>query len=77
MIPALLTASIRITIPAKDWYKVEDCVGERYQKILAQKGQAAADRWARIEASWFLIEGLKRLVHPRTWLGWIGLSISS
>ena len=76
MIPHLLRACIRFTIPAKDWYHVEDCVLVRYQKVLEQKGQAEADRWARTEALWFLIEGLKRLLHPRTWLSWIGFGIS-
>jgi hypothetical protein len=77
MIPLFLRVCIRTTIPAKDWYSVEDCVGERYQKVLAQKGQKAADRWARSEAIWFVIEGLKRMVHPRTWLSWFGLGVSS
>ena len=73
MPPAHLMICLQLCIPARDWHRLEDCVIERYQQVLAKDGQPAADRWARKEALWFGIEGLKRLFHPRFWINPPGL----
>ena len=65
MAPRYVKFCLRIGVPARDWHRLEDCVNERYDAVLAKRGQEAANRWARAEAAWFIFEGLKRLFNPR------------
>jgi hypothetical protein len=69
MAPRYVKICLRLSTPARDWHRLEDCVEECYQRVLASKGQSAANRAARAEAVWFLIEGCKKLVSPRFWIG--------
>jgi len=68
MVPRYVKICLRLGTPARDWHRLEDCVEERYHRVLGQRGQAAANRWARAEATWFVIEGMKRLLNPRYWI---------
>jgi hypothetical protein len=68
MAPRYVRFCLRISVPARDWYRLEDCVEERFQRVLAKDGQKAANRWARSEATWFIVEGLKRLLNPKFWI---------
>jgi hypothetical protein len=45
-----------------DWYEAEGCFRLRYQETIENEGLAEANRFAKLEAMWFLIEGLKRLL---------------
>jgi hypothetical protein len=68
MAPDYLKTCIRVSMPARDWHKLDDCVDERYDRIASgPEGITKADKWARREAVWFIVTGLKSLVDPRTW----------
>lgn len=63
-IPRYVVICIRIGTRPVDWYEMERCVQQRYQEILEDEdeGPAGAEKFARVEALWFLVEGFKRLL---------------
>ncbi|MEA2936878.1 MAG: hypothetical protein QOC56_382 [Alphaproteobacteria bacterium] len=67
--PRYIMVSLRLCTPARDWHKLEDCVEERYQRVLQTRGPKAARRWAMAEAVWFVVEGAKRILTPNFWIG--------
>lgn len=69
MIPKYVRTCIRLTMPARDWHRFEDCFAERYQQKLVRDGKKSAAVWARSECLWLFVELAKRLLHPRSWLG--------